>query len=118
MVARSSVLPRLAADDPHTPGRGTAPAQTRGEALAPWQPGRVRPRYRAAVAANPPSGAEGWNTSRDLRRRSCRARYLPYRILFLPPPHAHIKADHPILIARAQHRYVAIDVVLALDDLL
>jgi hypothetical protein len=39
-------------------------------------------------------------------------------ILFLPPPHADIKADHTVLIARAQHRYVAIDVVLALDDLL
>jgi hypothetical protein len=39
-------------------------------------------------------------------------------ILFLPAAHAHIEADHPVLIARAQHRYVAIDVVLALDDLL
>src|SRR5579864_1317 len=118
MVARSSAVPRLAADDPRMPGRGTPQAQTRVEARAPSQPARVRQQCRAAVAANPPSGAEGWNTTRDLPGRSCGVRDLPYRILFLPPPHAHVKADHTVLIARAQHRYVAIDVVLSLDDLL
>src|ERR1700749_666299 len=39
-------------------------------------------------------------------------------ILFLALANADIEADHAVLIARAHHRNVAVDVVFALDDLL
>src|ERR1700736_5535698 len=42
---------------------------------------------------------------------------LPSR-LFLALSHADIEADHAVLIARAHHRNVALDVVLALNNLL
>src|SRR5580765_6457069 len=118
MVARLSALPRSAVDDLRTPGRGTAPVQTRDEALAPWQPARVRWQCRDAAAGNSPSGAEGWYTERRFPRRSCGVGDEAPIILFLPLPDAHIKADHAVLVARAQYRYVALDVVLALNDLL
>src|ERR1035438_2557949 len=44
---------------------------------------------------------------------------LPVRtILFLALSNADVEADHAVLIARAHHRNVAIDVVFALNDLL
>jgi hypothetical protein len=39
-------------------------------------------------------------------------------ILFLALPDADIEADHAVLIARAHHRNISIDVVFALNDLL
>src|SRR5579864_7937008 len=38
--------------------------------------------------------------------------------LFLALPHADIEADHSVLIARAHHGDIAIEVILALNDLL
>src|SRR3984885_10034201 len=53
------------------------------------------------------------------RRRSCSLGNLPVRIiLFLALSNADVEADHAVLIPRAHHRNVAIDVVFALNDLL
>src|SRR5580765_2030501 len=60
-----------------------------------------------------PSYVEGLSedTMQDIQRES-------RPILFLPSTDAHIEADHTVLVARTQYRYVAVDVVLALNDLL
>jgi hypothetical protein len=40
------------------------------------------------------------------------------RRLFLAAANANVKADHAVLITRADHREIPVDVVLSLDNLL
>src|ERR1019366_308555 len=116
---RSSALRQWAKDDLHTPDLDNVQARIRGAAPATWHPAPARRPHRAPAVGTRPCAAASARMRQFRQKNSCGRTLHPVRtILFLALSNADIEAHHAVLIARAHHRNIAIDVVFALNDLL